>query len=159
MAQKKNFHDFPYDDKQAHPGQKEPLQKIENPENLTDNDKMLLDRILKGNKHMYALYVSKNGIISQHKYLYTGGFADLKEYEGKYFTKFGFRPKKSFDSVKKQEKNVNTPIPLSPEHEVASEYLNPNYSIKKVECVYDYQERMENILMDFYKPGYIPTKK
>lgn len=138
------------------------IRNIENPFNLTDKDKDTLDKILAGNRHMYALYISENGHISQNKYIYEGGFDELKEYEGKYFTKMGQRPKQVFDNISKQVKSKYVTVPYASSFMVVNEYKNPSYKIDKIECSLDYAAttaKIENLLMELYKPGYIPTTK
>lgn len=135
------------------------INNIENPFDLTENDKKTLDSILSGSKHIYALYISENGNISQNKFIYEGGFEDLKEYEGKYFTRMGEKSKQVFDNITKQIKAKNLPVPLHSSFLVVNEYKNPNYKIDKVECSLDYGDKIKNLLMDHYKPGYVPTTK
>lgn len=123
---------------------------LENPANPTKGDIEILENYLVNDKHTKTLFICKNGEIAKGKWQYTGGFPEFKEYEGKYFSKMNLKSKKVFDQQLNNYKQTHVHIPI-PNYEIVGEYENKKYVRKEVLNIDDYKEKMDNLLMTFYK--------
>lgn len=121
------------------------LSKIENPEKLTQNDIDTLNKSLNNANHIKQLYICKNGSISIVRFQYKGGFKDLKDKEGKFYSRMKTKKRQLLDEISRTMKWVDLNIPWD-EYEVVNEYKNPNYQPAKIQ----YEKENRDCFMPYH---------
>lgn len=131
-------------------------KNLSNPTNPTNEDIAILENYLAGNKHTRVLYITKTGGISFAKFQYIGGFPDLKEYEGKYFSRLDIREKTEYSISTKKYSSKKFYIPV-PDCEIVNEYINNKFfkkEVNKTRSLDELNTMYDNILFEQYKQKY-----
>ena len=93
------------------------MKRFQDPTNLTEQEIKDLAEIFKRHKNYQKLYIDVNGYFHTSHHVYTGGFPEWKDEEGKVYARMDKQPQKYWYQPENRWKAKNMPVP------------NPNFEI------------------------------